>query len=159
MAEKRTHNRILVSNRSARHDYEILETYEAGIELKGTEVKSLRLAKANLREAYCAVKDGQAFIYGMHISPYEQGNIFNTEPLRDRRLLLHKREILKIFNQVKLEGLTLIPLQVYLKEGRVKLEIALAKGKKLYDKRADTAKRDALREMERDFSRDRRRDL
>lgn len=157
MAEKRTKNRILVTNRSARHEYEILESFEAGIELKGTEVKSLRLSRANLREAYCGIKNGEAFIYGMHVSPYDQGNIFNVDPVRDRRLLLHKREILRLFGRLKQDGLTLVPLQLYLSNGRVKLEVGLARGKKLYDKRADTASRDAKREMEREFAR--RRDL
>jgi len=155
MADKRTQNKILVTNRSARHEYEILESYEAGLELKGTEVKSLRMGRANLRESFCGIKNGEAFIYGMHISPYEQGNIFNVDPVRDRRLLLHKREIMRLFGRIKQDGLTLIPLKLYLSKGRVKLEVGLARGKKLYDKRADAAKRDAKREMERSFSRDR----
>ena len=141
--------KTLVTNRRARHEYYIEETYEAGIELKGTEVKSLRMGKGNLSDAYCMVRDLELYLVGMHISPYEKGNIFNGDPVRDRRLLLHKREIRKLFEQVKQKGLTLVPLRMYLKHGRVKLEIAVAQGKKLYDKRASDAQRSAQRDMER----------
>lgn len=141
--------KTLVTNRRARHEYTIDETYEAGIELKGTEVKSLRMGKGNLSDAYCMVRDLELFLVGMHISPYEKGNIYNGDPVRDRRLLLHKREIRKLFEQVKQKGLTLVPLRMYLKHGRVKLEIAVARGKKLYDKRASDAQRSAQRDMER----------
>ena len=141
--------KIVAQNRRARHDYFVLETWEAGIELKGTEVKSLRLGKCNLKDAYAAVKDGEAFALGMHISPYEKGSYFNADPLRPKRLLMHKSEIRKAQQGVMQQGLTLIPLAVYLKDGRMKLELALCKGKKLYDKRDDMAKRDAKRDIER----------
>ena len=141
--------KIIAQNRRARHDYFVLETWEAGIELKGTEVKSLRLGKCNLKDAYAAVKDGEMFAMGMHISPYEKGSYFNADPLRLKRLLMHKSEIRKAHQSVMQQGLTLIPLSVYLKDGRMKLELALCKGKKLYDKRDDMAKRDAKRDIER----------
>ncbi len=141
--------KIIAQNRRARHDYFVLETWEAGIELKGTEVKSLRLGKCNLKDAYAAVKDGEMFAMGMHISPYEKGSYFNADPLRPKRLLMHKSEIRKAHQSVMQQGLTLIPLSVYLKDGRMKLELALCKGKKLYDKRDDMAKRDAKRDIER----------
>jgi len=140
--------KTVASNRKAFHDYFILERFEAGIELAGTEVKSIRLGTLNLKDSFCAVKDGEMFVHGMHISPYEKGNIFNRDPDRSRRLLLHRREILKLSQQVKLEGCTIVPLSVYFKGPRVKLELGLAKGKKLYDKREDAAKRDAERHME-----------
>ena len=146
--------KTLVTNRAARHEYFIDETYEAGLELKGTEVKSIRMGKVNLKESYCALRGGEVFIQGMHISPYAQGNIFNVDPLRDRKLLLHKREIQRLIGMTQRQGYTLIPLSLYLKKGRVKLELALARGKKLYDKRDDAAKRTAQREMEKAFSRD-----
>lgn len=139
----------MASNRKAFHDYEILERYEAGISLSGTEVKSIRLGNVNLRDSFCSVKDGEIFVYGMHISPYEKGNIFNRDPDRDRRLLMHKREILKLWAGIKQDGLTIVPLSVYFKGPRVKLEIGLARGKKLYDKRQAQAKRDASRELDR----------
>ena len=139
----------VASNRRAFHDYFILERFEAGIELAGTEVKSIRLGQVNLKDSFCFVRDGEMFVRGMHISPYEKGNIFNKDPSRERKLLLHKREILKLFNAVKRDGCTIVPLEIYLKDSRVKVEIGLAKGKKLYDKRDDAAKRDAGREMER----------
>ena len=139
----------VASNRKAFHDYFIEDKYEAGIELAGTEVKSIRLGAVNLRDAFCSVKDGEMFLYGMHISPYEKGNIFNKDPRRPRRLLMHKREIMRLFGRIKQDGYSLIPLSVYFKGPRVKLEIGLAKGKKLYDKREAAAQRDAKREMDR----------
>ena len=139
----------VASNRKAFHDYFILEKYEAGIELSGTEVKSIRQGTLNLKDSFCTVKYGEIFVHGMHISPYDKGNIFNRDPDRNRRLLMHKREILKLHQQVKLEGCTIVPLSVYFKGPRVKLEIGLAKGKKLYDKREDAAKKDAARTIER----------
>lgn len=141
--------KILAQNKSAYHEFFIEEKIEAGIELFGTEVKSIRQGKLNLKESYCEIDDGQMFIHGMHVSPYEKGNIFNRDPLRTRRLLLHKGEILRLFGKVKQKGLTLVPLDVYLKGSLVKMTVALARGKKLYDKREDTAKRDAKREMDR----------
>ena len=141
--------KVVAQNRRARHDYFVLETWEAGIELKGTEVKSIRLGKCNLKDCYAAVKNGEMFVHGMHISPYEKGSYFNTDPLRPKRLLMHKVEIRKAHQSVMQQGLALIPLSVYLKEGRMKLELALCKGKKLYDKRDDMAKRDAKRDIER----------
>lgn len=141
--------KVMVQNRKARHDYFIEESWEAGIELKGTEVKSIRLGKCNLKDCYAQVKDGEMFVYGMHISPYEKGNIFNTDPLRPKKLLLHKAEIRKLQQAVMLKGLALIPLSVYFKDGRIKVELALCKGKKLYDKRETIAKQSAQREMER----------
>ena len=141
--------KIIAQNRRARHDYFVLETWEAGIELKGTEVKSLRLGKCNLKDAYAAVKNGEIFAMGLHISPYEKGSYFNTDPMRPKRLLMHKREIRKAQQSVMQQGLTLIPLSIYLKDGRMKLELALCKGKKLYDKRDDMARRDAKRDIER----------
>ena len=141
--------KVVAQNRRARHDYFVLETWEAGIELKGTEVKSIRLGKCNLKDCYAAVKNGEMLVYGMHISPYEKGSYFNTDPLRPKRLLMHKAEIRKAHQSVMQQGLALIPLSVYLKDGRMKLELALCKGKKLYDKREDAAKRDAKREIDR----------
>jgi len=141
--------KVIAQNRRARHDYFVLETWEAGLELKGTEVKSIRLGKCNLKDCYAAVRDGEMFVYGMHISPYEKGGYFNTDPLRPKRLLMHKAEIRKCHQSVMQQGLALIPLSVYLKDGRMKLELALCKGKKLYDKRDDMAKRDAKRDIER----------
>ena len=137
--------KVMVQNRKARHDYFIEESWEAGIELKGTEVKSIRLGKCNLKDCYAQVKDGEMFVYGMHISPYEKGNIFNTDPLRPKKLLLHKAEIRKLQQAVMLKGLALIPLSVYFKDGRIKVELALCKGKKLYDKRETIAKQSAQR--------------
>ena len=148
MAEKE-HRKILAQNRSAHHEFFIEEKYEAGIELFGTEVKSIRMGKVNLKESYCEIEKGEMFIHGMHISPYEKGNIFNRDPLRPKRILMHKREIMKLLGTVKQKGLTLIPLDIYLKGQRVKMTIAVARGKKLYDKRDDAAKRDAGRMIER----------
>lgn len=141
--------KIAAQNRKARHDYYVEENYEAGIELAGTEVKSVRAGTLNLKDSYCTVKDGELFVHGMHISPYEKGNIFNKDPVRPRRLLMHKREIRKLHALVKQDGYTLIPLSVYFKDSRVKVEVGLCKGKKNYDKRDAAAQRDAKREMDR----------
>lgn len=146
---KKDSNRVIAQNKKARHDYFIEESYECGIELKGTEVKSIRKGKINLKESYCMIRNGEAFVEGMHISPYEQGNIFNTDPLRPKKLLLHKREIRKLYQIVKKDGLALIPLQVYLLNNRIKLELGLCIGKKLHDKRESMAQRDAKRAMDR----------
>ena len=139
----------IASNRKAYHDYFVEDKYEAGIELCGTEVKSLRLGQVNLKDSWCDIQNGELFIKQMHISPYEKGNIFNRDPIRPRKLLMHKREILKLYGTLKQEGLTLIPLSLYFKNGRVKVELGLCKGKKLYDKRSDMAKRDAKRTIDR----------
>ncbi len=136
-------------NRKARHDYFVEESYECGMELAGTEVKSLRAGTVNLKDSYCIIKDGEIFVVGMHISPYEKGNIFNRDPLRQRKLLMHKREIMRLFGYVKRDGYSLIPLSLYFKNSRVKLELGLCKGKKMHDKRDSSAQRDASREMER----------
>lgn len=144
-------NKTLAENRKARHDYFIEETYEAGISLAGTEVKSIRQGKANLKESYALVVNGEVLIYNMHVSPYEKGNIFNKDPLRVRKLLLNKREISKLASYVSLKGYSLVPLSLYLAHGLVKVNLAVAKGKKLYDKRDDIAKKDAEREMEKQF--------
>lgn len=141
--------KIVASNRRARHEYFIEDTIEAGIVLKGTEVKSIRAGRVNVQESYAMVEDGEVFIHNMHISPYEQGNIHNVDPTRSRKLLLHKREIRRLEAQVMQRGYTLVPLAVYIKNGLVKVELALGKGKKLYDKREDIAKRDAMRRIER----------
>ena len=139
----------VTSNKKAWHDYFVDEKYEAGIELVGTEVKSIRLGQVNLKDAYCSFKDGQLFVVGMHISPYESGNIFNKDPMRRRRLLMHKKEILSLFGKTKQDGYTLIPLSIYFRNSRVKVEIGLCRGKKLHDKRDSIAKRDANREIDR----------
>ena len=136
-------------NKKAYHEYFILEKYEAGIELFGTEVKSIRQGNVNLKEAFCIVKDGELFVRGMHIAPYEQGNIFNRDPMRPKRLLMHKREILRLHARIKQDGLALIPLSAYFKDSRVKLEIGLARGKKLHDKRESAAAKSSMREMDR----------
>ena len=141
--------KIIAKNSKAYHDYFIEEKYEAGIELAGTEVKSIRLGNVNLKDSFCIIKDGQLSVLGMHISPYEKGNIFNKDPRRPRRLLMHKREIMRLFGRMKQDGSALIPLTIYFKGPRVKVELGLAKGKKLYDKRESSAKRDAKREMDR----------
>ena len=141
--------KIIAQNKKARHDYFIIETLEAGIELFGTEVKSVRLGKVNLSDAYASVDRSEVYIKGMNISPYEHGNIFNRDPLRERRLLLHKNEIRKLIGQLQQQGYSLIPLSVYLKGSLVKVSLAVAKGKKLYDKRDDIAKRDSQRNIER----------
>ncbi|MBO4337493.1 MAG: SsrA-binding protein SmpB [Lachnospiraceae bacterium] len=143
--------KIIANNKKAYHDYFIDEKYEAGISLYGTEVKSVRMGKCSIKEAYIHVVNGEAYVYGMNISPYEKGNIFNKDPLRERKLLLHKAEIGKLAGKQAEKGYTLMPLQVYLKDGKVKLELGVAKGKKLYDKREDIAKKDLQREMQREF--------
>ncbi len=141
--------KTIAVNRKARHDYFVLETFETGIELVGTEVKSLRQGGINLKDSWCTIDGGELFVKGMHISPYEKGNVFNRDPFRVRKLLMHKREIMRLYGKVKQEGLTLIPLSLYFKNSRVKLELGLCKGKQLHDKRDDMAKRDAKREIER----------
>ena len=141
--------KLIAKNSKAYHDYFIEEKYEAGIALAGTEVKSIRLGNVNLKDSFCVIKDGQLVVHGMHVSPYEKGNIFNKDPRRPRQLLMHKREILKLFGRVKQDGYALIPLSVYLTHARVKLELGLARGKKLYDKRDAAAARDAKREIDR----------
>lgn len=145
---KKLGTKIIATNKKARHEFFIEDTIEAGIVLKGTEVKSIRQGKVNLKESYATIEKGEVFINGMHISPYEQGNIFNVDPLRKRKLLLHKKEIRKLFSGIQLQGYTLVPLSVYIKDGKVKMELATAKGKKLYDKRETIAKKDAQRRME-----------
>ncbi|WP_211328188.1 SsrA-binding protein SmpB [Thermodesulfitimonas autotrophica] len=141
--------KVVCENRKARHDYFILETFEAGIVLTGTEVKSLRAGRGNLKESYARVENGELWLYDMHISPYEQGNRFNHEPKRPRKLLMHKGEIMRLWGRTREKGLTLVPLRCYFKDGRAKVEIALAKGKKLYDRREEIAAREAKREVER----------
>jgi SsrA-binding protein len=143
--------KVIAQNRKARHDYFIEETYEAGIVLTGTEVKSIRQGRVNLKDSYAAVNQGEVYLHNMHISPYEQGNIHNQDPVRDRKLLLNRREINKLIGYVQQRGYSLVPLQVYLTRGLVKIQLAVARGKKLYDKRADIASRDAKRDMERAF--------
>ena len=149
MADKKGGVKIITQNKKAYHDYFVDEKYEAGIELFGTEVKSLRAGAVNLKDSYCDFKDGELFVVGMHISPYEKGNIFNKEPLRISKLLMHKKEILKLFGQVGTEGVTLVPLKLYFSGSKVKVEIGLCKGKKLYDKRDSEAKKQAERDIER----------
>ena len=148
--------KTIAQNKKARHDYFVEETYEAGIELCGTEVKSLRAGRVNLKDSWCSIVDGQIFVNGMHISPYEQGNIFNRDPMRVRKLLMHKKEILKLYGTVKQTGYSLIPISLYFKDSKVKLQVGLCKGKKLYDKRADMAERSAKRDMERAIKEQRR---
>ena len=149
MSEKKSNGKIITENRKARHDYFVEETYEAGIELCGTEVKSLRAGNVNLKDSYCDIDGGELFALGVHISPYEQGNIFNRDPLRPRKLLMHKREIMKLTGLISRDGYTLVPLSLYFKGSRVKMAVGLCRGKKLYDKRESTAKRDAERIIER----------
>ena len=139
----------VAQNRKAYHDYFILEKFEAGIELAGTEVKSIRGGNVNLKDAFCMVKDGELFVRGMHISPYEKGNIFNRDPMRPKRLLMHKKEIMRLYGRIKQDGLALIPLSAYFKDSRVKLELGLARGKKLHDKREAAATKSSEREMDR----------
>ncbi|MBM7855882.1 SsrA-binding protein [Desulfohalotomaculum tongense] len=146
---RKSSDRTVTENRKARHLYHILETYEAGIALRGTEVKSLRAGRANLQDSFARVENGELMLYNMHISPYEQGNIFNHEPKRTRKLLMHKHEINRLLGQTREKGLTLIPLKVYFKNGKAKVALALAKGKRVHDKRQDIAARDARREVER----------
>ena len=144
--------KVIAQNRKARHDYFLEDLYECGLELTGTEIKSVRAGGVNLRDSFAKIENGEVFVYNMHISPYEQGNRYNTDPLRPKKLLMHKAEIRKLIGQTTLKGMSLIPTQVYLdKHGRAKLELALAKGKKLYDKREDIAKRDAARNIDREF--------
>ena len=143
--------KLVANNKKAYHDYFIEEKYEAGLVLHGTEVKSLRMGKCSIKEAFIRIENGEVFIYGMHISPYEKGNIFNKDPLRVRKLLLHKQQIRKLIGNSSEKGYTIVPLQVYLKDGRAKIEIGLAKGKKLYDKRQDIAKKDQIREAEKEM--------
>jgi len=150
MAEK-AKSQVVTENRKARHEFHFEETFEAGIVLQGTEVKSLRAGKANLQDSFARVEDGEIFLYNMHVSPYEQGNINNHDPKRTRKLLMHKMEIRRLIGKTKEKGLTLIPVKVYFKRGKAKVLIALAKGKKLHDKRQDLASRDAKREMEKAF--------
>ncbi len=149
MPRDNTSVKIIVENRKARHDYFIIETYEAGIELFGTEVKSIRAGNVNLKDSYCEIDSGELFALGVHISPYEQGNIFNREPLRPKKLLMHRREIMKLTGLVSREGYTLIPLSLYFTGSRVKMAVGLCRGKKLYDKRDSIARRDANRDIER----------
>lgn len=143
--------KLVANNKKAYHEFFIEEKYEAGISLHGTEVKSLRMGKCSIKEAFIRIERGEVFIYGMHVSPYEKGNIFNKDPLRTKKLLLHKQEINKLAGKIAEKGYTLVPLQVYFKEGKAKIEIGLARGKKLYDKRQDIAKKDQRREVERNF--------
>jgi SsrA-binding protein len=143
--------KLVCNNKKAYHDYFIEEKFEAGLELFGTEVKSLRLGKCSIKESFIRIDKGEVYAYGMHITPYEMGNIFNKDPLRPKKLLLHKSEILKLLTKISEKGYTLVPLEVYFKDGRAKMEFGLCKGKKLYDKREDTAKKDLRRELERDF--------
>ena len=147
----KTSTKLIANNKKAYHDYFILDTYEAGIALHGTEVKSLRMGKCSVKESFIRVENGEVFIYGMHISPYEKGNIFNKDPLLPRKLLLHKAEINKMLGKTKEKGMAIVPLKVYFKGSLVKVEIGLARGKKLYDKRNDIAKKDQQREAQRDF--------
>lgn len=143
--------KVIANNKKAHHDYFIEETYECGIELKGTEVKSVRMGKCSIREAFVRIEDGQMYIYGMYISPYEKGNIFNRDPLRVRRLLMHRKEIRRIEQKIREKGMTLVPTEVYFKDALIKVQVGLARGKKLYDKRADIAKKDLRRSTERSF--------
>ena len=153
MADKTKDNALetVARNKKAFHDYFVLESYEAGIELFGTEVKSVRQGKLNLKDAYCSIDGGELFVNGMHISPYDHGNIFNRDPMRKRRLLMHKKEINKLFGEVQQQGMALIPLSAYFKKGRLKIQVGLCKGKKLYDKRESIARRDADRETRREL--------
>ena len=151
MAKGKESQKLIANNKKAYHDFFIDETYECGIALHGTEVKSMRMGKCSIKEAFVRIEDGEVFVYGMHVSPYEKGNIFNKDPLRVKKLLLHKYEINKLLRTIKEKGYTLVPLQVYFKDGKVKVEIGLARGKKLYDKREAIAKKDQRREAEKEF--------
>lgn len=155
MAQDKKAKKLIAQNKKARHDYFVDETYEAGIELFGTEVKSLRCGAVNLKDSYCRIIDGEMFAMGVHISPYEKGNIYNKDPLRVRRLLMHKKEILKLFGTVTRDSYTLVPLSLYFSGSRVKMEVGLCRGKKLYDKRESDAKRQANREIERYYKNNR----
>ncbi|MBR6531710.1 MAG: SsrA-binding protein SmpB [Clostridia bacterium] len=150
--QKKEETKMVAQNKKAYHDYFVEETFEAGLELFGTEVKSVRQGKVNLKDSWCNIVNGEIFANGMHISPYDHGNIFNRDPLRPKKLLMHKKEILKLFGLTKQQGYAIIPLQVYFVKGRAKLQIGLCKGKKLYDKREDAAKKSANREIERNMS-------
>ncbi|MCI8696067.1 SsrA-binding protein SmpB [uncultured Acetatifactor sp.] len=151
MAKEKEPQKLIANNKKAYHEYFIDETYEAGIALHGTEVKSMRMGKCSIKESFIRIENGEVFVYGMHVSPYEKGNIFNKDPLRVKKLLMHKYEINKLAGKVAEKGYTLVPLQVYFKNGRVKTQIGLARGKKLYDKRESIARKDQRREAERDF--------
>ena len=151
MAKGKESQKLIANNKKAYHDFFIDETYECGIALHGTEVKSMRMGKCSIKEAFVRIEDGEVFVYGMHVSPYEKGNIFNKDPLRVKKLLLHKYENNKLLGKIKEKGYTLVPLQVYFKDGKVKVEIGLARGKKLYDKREAIAKKDQRREAEKEF--------
>ena len=151
MAKGKESQKLIANNKKAYQDFFIDETYECGIALHGTEVKSMRMGKCSIKEAFVRIEDGEVFVYGMHVSPYEKGNIFNKDPLRVKKLLLHKYEINKLLGKIKEKGYTLVPLQVYFKDGKVKVEIGLARGKKLYDKREAIAKKDQRREAEKEF--------
>ena len=148
----KTSIKLIANNKKAYHDFFIEDTFEAGISLHGTEVKSLRMGKCSIKEAFVRIENGEVFVYGMHISPYEKGNIFNKDPLRVKKLLMHRYEINKLMGKIKEKGLTLVPLKVYFKGSLVKVEIGLARGKKLYDKREDIAKKDQRREAEKEFN-------
>ena len=149
MPAKEENIKIAAQNKKAYHDYFVEDTYEAGIELFGTEVKSIRAGTVNMKDSYCSIEKGEMYMTGVHISPYEKGNVFNKDPLRERRLLMHKKEILKLFGLVGKEGYTLVPLKMYFKGSRVKVEVGLCKGKKLYDKRDSLAKKEAARDIDR----------
>ena len=151
MAKGKEPQKLIANNKKAYHDFFIDETYECGIALHGTEVKSMRMGKCSIKEAFVRIEDGEVFVYGMHVRPYEKGNIFNKDPLRVKKLLLNKYEINKLLGKIKEKGYTLVPLQVYFKDGKVKVEIGLARGKKLYDKREAIAKKDQRREAEKEF--------
>ncbi len=151
MAQSKEAQKLIANNKKAYHDYFIEDTYEAGVALHGTEVKSMRMGKCSIKEAFIRIEHGEVFVYGMHVSPYEKGNIFNKDPLRVKKLLLHRHEINKLAGSIAEKGYTLVPLQVYFKTGKVKVQIGLARGKKLYDKRQDIARKDQRRETERDF--------
>lgn len=151
MAKGKDSQKLIANNKKAYHDFFIDETYECGIALHGTEVKSMRMGKCSIKEAFIRIEDGEVFVYGMHVSPYEKGNIFNKDPLRVKKLLMHKYEINKLLGKIKEKGYTLVPLQVYFKDGKVKVEIGLARGKKLYDKREAIVKKDQRREAEKEF--------
>lgn len=151
MAKQKEPQKLIANNKKAYHDFFIDETFETGVVLHGTEVKSMHMGKCSIKEAFIRIENGEVFVYGMHVSPYEKGNIFNKDPLRVKKLLMHRYEINKLAGKVAEKGYTLVPLQVYFKDGRVKVEIGLARGKKLYDKREDIAKKDARREVEREF--------
>lgn len=151
MAKQKEPQKLIANNKKAYHDFFIDETFETGVVLHGTELKSMRMGKCSIKESFIRIENGEVFVYGMHVSPYEKGNIFNKDPLRVKKLLMHRYEINKLAGKVAEKGYTLVPLQVYFKDGRVKVEIGLARGKKLYDKREDIAKKDARREVEREF--------